>query len=71
MKDLMMEQGAERRMKDYLQRWQILKLKAMNVNLPDVNRLENLKNIWNRLVPRENRFDQLFLTLGNKENVDF
>lgn len=33
--------------------------------------MENLKNQFNRLVPRENHFQKFFTTLGNRENVDF
>jgi len=67
----MMEDGAETRMKFYLQQWQTLKLQAMNLNLPDVSEYENLKNMSNRLVPRENRFNQFFLPLNSRENVKF
>lgn len=68
----MMEEGAEGRMKHHLTLWNTLSKKAAgNLNLPDINELENIKNQFNRLVPRENRFQQLFLTLGNRENVNF
>lgn len=70
-KALMMEDGAKQEREYYLNRWQITKMRAMNLNLPDVNTLENLKNQFNRLVPRENRFNQFFLTLSNRENVNF
>lgn len=67
----MKEDGADTRIKFHLNMWSTLKVKALNLNLPDVNEIENLKNIRNRLVPRSSRFDQLFLTLGNRENIDF
>ena len=43
----------------------------MNLNLPTIDKLENLKNINNHLVPRNNRYSQLFQTLNNQENVGF
>lgn len=64
----MKEEGAERMMMFNLQRWNALSRKSLSLNNPDVSQLENLKNIHNRLVPRTNRFDQLFLTLSNREN---
>lgn len=72
MKYTMKEDGAEQRMKDHLSMWNTLSAKAAGVlNMPDVNQLENLKNIFNRLVSRTNRFDQLFLPTISKENVNF
>ena len=71
-KDLMKEDGADRRMDKYLGLWQTASVKAKgNLNMPDINEIENIKNHWNRLVPRENKFQQGFLTLGNRENVNF
>jgi hypothetical protein len=52
--------------------WNTLSKKAAGeLNLPDVNELENIKNQMTRLVPRTNRFQQLFLPLSNRENVNF
>lgn len=67
----MKEEGAEQRMKEHRAMWNTLSVKALNINLPDVNTLENIKANQNRLVPRTNKFQQLFTTLGNRENVDF
>ena len=68
----MMEDGSEQRMKHYLTMWNTLSKKAAgNLNLPDVNELENLMSQFNRLVPRENRFQQMFLTLNNRESLKF
>lgn len=68
----MMEDGSEQRMKHYLTMWNTLSKKAAgNLNLPDVNELENLMSQFNRLVPKQNRFQQMFLTLSNRENVKF
>jgi len=70
-KDMMKEEGADSRVTRWLSMWQTASMKAKNVNLPDLNQLENMKNNWNHLVPRENKFQQGFLTLGNRENVNF
>jgi hypothetical protein len=70
-KDMMKEDGAEKRMKFHLQMWSTLSRKALSLNLPDISKMENLKNIHNRLVPRSNRWDQLFQSLGDRENVNF
>lgn len=68
----MMEDGADKRMQTYLSMWNTLSKKAAgNMNLPDVNELENIKNIFNRLVPRENQFNKGFLTLTNSELRSF
>ena len=68
----MKEDGAENRMTHYLQMWNTAAKKtAGNLNLPDINQLENMKNNWNRLVPRTNQFQSLFLRLGNRENINF
>lgn len=65
----MKEEGSEQRMNFHLTMWDTLSKKALNLNLPDVSTIENLKNVWNRLVPRDNRFDQLFTTIASRENV--
>jgi hypothetical protein len=71
-KDMMKEDGAAQRMQYWLSMWQTAMIKAKgNLTLPDVNELENIKSNLNRLVPRENKFQQGFLTLGNRENVNF
>jgi len=68
----MMEQGADQRMAHHLSMWNTLSKKASgNMNLPDIATLERLKNEFNRLVPRSNKYNSLFLTLGTPENVDF
>ncbi len=70
-KYLMKEEGAAQRMSNHLTMWSTLSKKAMNLNLPNVSELENLKNINNRLVPRTNAHSQLFSRLNNQENIDF
>lgn len=68
----MKEEGSESRMRFHLSMWGTLSTKAAgHLNAPDVNELENLKNQYNRLVPRENRFQQMFMTLGNRESLNF
>lgn len=67
----MKEDGADSRLKFHLSMWATLSKKSMNLNLPDVNQLENLKAIHNRLLPRTNRFQQLFLTLNQRENDSY
>lgn len=62
------EEGAEQRMIFHLDMWNTHSAKAAGeLNMPDVSTLENIKNERNRLVPRTNRFNQLFTTLGNRE----
>lgn len=67
----MKESGSDERMQFHLKQWNSLSKKAMSLNNPDISQLENLKNIHNKLIPRTNRFDQLFLTQNNRENADF
>lgn len=70
-KDLMKEEGAGQRMAFHLSMWNTLSKKALNANLPDISTLENIKNNFNRLVPRSNQFEQFFRNINSKENVDF
>lgn len=71
-KMMVKEEGAAQQMQFHLQMWNTLSKKAAGeLNLPDVNELENIKNQMTRLVPRTNRFQQLFLPLSNRENVNF
>jgi len=70
-KDMMKEEGASQRMSFHLNMWSTLSKKALNANLPDVSVLENIKNNHNSLVPNSRKFDQLFTTLGQGENLKF
>jgi hypothetical protein len=70
-KYMMKEEGSESRMQFHLRMWSTLSKKSMNLNLPTIDGLENIKNINNHLVPRSNRYSQLFQTLNNQENVGF
>lgn len=70
-KDLMKEDGAGQRMAFHLSMWNTLSKKALNANLPDIATLENIKNNYNRLVPRSNQFQKFFQHLNSRENVNF
>lgn len=63
-KDLMKEDGAEKRMAFHLQMWNTLSKKALSLNLPDTATMENLKNIQNRMVKNEDHFQTMFTNLG-------
>lgn len=67
----MKEDGAESRLQFHLSQWSTLSKKAMNLNKPSIAEMDNIMRIWNRLLPRQNRFDQMFLPLTNQENVIF
>lgn len=67
-KDLMKEEGASQRMAFHLRMWSTLSKKAMNLNLPTVDQLENLKNTNQRLVPNSRMHDSLFSKLNNNES---
>jgi hypothetical protein len=67
----MKEEGSTERMRHHLSMWSTLSKKALNLNNPDVSQLENLKSIHNRLVPRSNRFNQLFQGLSSSESIPF
>ena len=66
------EEGSNQQMLFHKQQYDILKRKAAaNLNSPDIDELENIKNTRNRLVPRENFYDKGFGQLSNRENIDF
>lgn len=68
----MKEEGAQQHMSFHLDMWNTLASKAAgDVNMPDVNTLENIKIMRDRLVPSNNRFQQLFLTFGGRQDVNF
>lgn len=71
-KSMMMEEGANSQVQFNLKMWNQLKAQAAgDLNKPDVNELENIKSQMNHLVPRASKFQQLFLTLGNRESINF
>lgn len=39
-------------------------------NMPDTGQLENIKNMWVRLIPNINQFDSFFNNLNNQENLN-
>jgi len=66
----MKEDGADARIKFHLDMWSTLSMKAKgDLNMPDVNELENLKNINNRLVPRSQRYNTFFTNLSSNESI--
>jgi hypothetical protein len=68
---IMKEDGADSRVKFHSTMWDTLSKKALNLNLPDLSMLENIKNQRNRLVPRSRMFQNNFMNLNSEENVDF
>lgn len=64
----MKEEGADQRMQFHLSMWSTLSKKAMNLNRPTVAQLDNIMRVWNRMLPRQNRMDQLFVNLTNQED---
>ncbi len=68
----MKEDGADQRMNFHLSMWSNLAAKAAgSLNMPDVNTLENIKNQRNRLIPMDNRFNQMFQNSNNITNGNF
>lgn len=59
-KDLMKEQGADKRVQFHMQMWATLSQKAQNLNLPTVGTLENIRANRARLVAKGNAFDSFF-----------
>ena len=71
-KSMMMEEGSAQQVQFHLKMWNQLKAQAAGqLNKPDVNELENIKSQMGALVPRVSKFQQLFLTLGNREQINF
>lgn len=53
----------------WLAKFNNLSMAAMNLNLPDLDTMENMSNLRNRLVPRLNFHDKFFTQLGYKEET--
>ena len=70
-KSLMKEEGADSRAEYFRNMWSVSSKKAISISLPDVGQMENIKNRWNHLVPRENMYRGMFITLNESENVNF
>lgn len=66
---MMKEDGADSRVKFHLSMWNTLSHKTLNLNLPDVSKMENLKEIRNKLNPSSREFQKAFLGL-NAERYD-
>ncbi len=68
----MKEDGAQSHMDFHLTMWSNLAAKAAGtLNMPDLSTLENIKNMRNRLIPKSNRYNEMFLTLSNAESTNF
>ena len=65
------EEGADQRLQFHLSMWNTLSKKAYNLNLPDISTLENIKNIRNNLVPKQNEFLNFFTNLSSYAKYDF
>lgn len=68
---MMKEEGSEGRMQYFRELWSTQSKKALSLNAPDIPQMENIKNRWNHIVPRDNMFQKLFTTLNQPENVSF
>jgi hypothetical protein len=65
------EEGADRQMMFHYKQYELLAKKAVaNLNSPDTDTMENIKNYRDRLVPRSNMYDKGFGPLSNRENLD-
>lgn len=66
------EQGAGQQMNYHKTEYMYLGAKAVgNINSPDIDTLENIKNNRNRLVPREYFYDNGFSQLSGREDINF
>lgn len=70
-KYMMKEEGAESRVNFHLTRYNTLSKKAQNLNLPDPAQYENLMGVWRRMFTPTSHADNLYTTLGNRENANF
>lgn len=68
-KYLTKEDGADSRMQYYWNKWVIYSKKALNTNLPSLHELENIKNIWTRMVPRGTEWMRGYATLNSSHNA--
>jgi len=66
------EQGSIQERNFHLKQFELLKRKAIaQINMPDEDQMESIKNFTNRLVPRSYRKAGAFSQLGTKENINF
>ena len=67
----MKEEGADSIYKDYRAEWSLAKARATaDVRDPDVNQMENLKNIYTRLIPKTRRYAGFFGNLSSEELIN-
>ena len=57
--------------REYQEKFSRLATKAKSLNLPDIESMEAIGNMRNRLKPQSHQYDKLFSTLGNKESINF
>lgn len=70
-KYMMKEDGSDQRMKFHLDMWETLAQKAKGrLNMPGIEQLENLKQINNKMMPR-NRYRKFFTTLSSYGETTF
>jgi len=70
MKYNMKEEGAESRVQFFLSMYNLYKLKALSLNNPGIDELENLKNIQNTLVS-PSHYNSLFTNLHLATHVNY
>lgn len=67
----MKEEGAPERYKQYAAEWSLAKMRATaDIRSPDVNEMENLKNIHIKLIPKTRRYAGFFGNLGSEEELN-
>jgi hypothetical protein len=68
----MKEEGTQNLMQFHLRQYSAIGKKAVGeINKPDVDQMENIKNFTQRLVPRANFYDKAFSQLNNRENLTY
>jgi len=68
----MKEEGAGQLYLQYRDQWGLIKAKATAViNAPDLDEMENIRNIYNRIVPKYRQYYSFFGNLGKEESFNF
>lgn len=68
----MKEEGADKLFSYYQNQWSLMKGKAVSsIREPDLAELENIKNVWTRLIPKSRRFSGFFGNLASEERTKF
>ncbi len=66
------EEGTTNLMQFHLRQYSAIGRKAVGeINKPDIDQMENIKNMTQRLMPRSNFYDRGFSQLGNRENLTY